>query len=728
MQRRGRTRRGRTPLSRTERSGDVREGARRSACLRLWTCLLSWTILSGSVLSGCGGDEGDLDAPGPIPEGSPRLVEASFIGIGGQTPVAGDTVVLRFDRSVVVQGRSTSGFSFARPGDTFGIDAALGQSVPGSDRVEIRLGDGAVLVPGDPGVDPDVTLANIAYSGSDLVQVEGTNGLRAARARRDAALGDRTAGAPVLVGARLVDADQDGVTDSGDLVVVTFDVPIRIPAGSSVSASFLLPVPGDSFGAGATLAPASSLEANRAAAITLGSDPVLTPDGTFDAAFLAPGSPSGLEVAGSTTIVGLLPTKALSGIRADVGRRAGAAPGDGRAAESLLGPPEPPGGRGGVAGATDPPAAQPLAAEPAGGAPDPSVGGGGQAGILARPADALVVGGRLLVADTGHHRVLIYGSYPVSGDAQPLVVLGQADRRSTEPNRGGTPSLATLRAPTGLASDGTRLAVADTGNHRILIWSAIPTAMGTPADIVIGQEDPDGGLPNVGRVAGPNTLKAPRGLAASSDAFVVADTENHRVLVFGAMETLAGFDAARAVVGQASFGATLPNRGLFAPTFETLKAPEGVLVDGTRLCVADTGNHRVLLWKKVLRPDRPGPNGAGADGLYGQGSFESASAAPASDVTLLGPSGLAMDAARSLLVVSDTGHHRIVFYADLDGAPGRRPSAVGVLGQATILGGAANRGAEEAGLDTLSGPRGIFWNGYDVVVADTGNDRVAFYR
>jgi hypothetical protein len=285
------------------------------------------------------------------------------------------------------------------------------------------------------------------------------------------------------------------------------------------------------------------------------------------------------------------------------------------------------------------------------------------------------------------------------------------------------PSAATLSGPEGLASDGTRLAVADTGNHRVLIWSQIPTATGAPADVILGQATADRSSPNAAGAAGASTLKGPRGLASSADAFLVADAGNHRVLVHGTLATLVGFDAARVVIGQTGFGASQPNRGLPAPTFETLKAPGDVLVAGERLYVADTENHRVLAWNRV-----PTSSGRGADGLYGQGSFGSAAAAPATDVTLLGPSGLAMDFARSLLVVSDSGHHRIVFYENLAGALGEPPGTVGVLGQATLAGGAPNRGGEGAGPGTLSGPLGVFWNGYDVVVADAGNDRVAFYR
>ena len=43
-----------------------------------------------------------------------------------------------------------------------------------------------------------------------------------------------------------------------------------------------------------------------------------------------------------------------------------------------------------------------------------------------------------------------------------------------------------LRNPTGVATDGTVLAIADTDNNRVLIWLHLPTVNGQPADVVVG--------------------------------------------------------------------------------------------------------------------------------------------------------------------------------------------------------------------------------------------------
>ena len=46
-----------------------------------------------------------------------------------------------------------------------------------------------------------------------------------------------------------------------------------------------------------------------------------------------------------------------------------------------------------------------------------------------------------------------------------------------------------MRLPTAVATDGRNLAVADTANNRVLLWKSIPTQIGQPADIVVGQPD-----------------------------------------------------------------------------------------------------------------------------------------------------------------------------------------------------------------------------------------------
>ena len=90
------------------------------------------------------------------------------------------------------------------------------------------------------------------------------------------------------------------------------------------------------------------------------------------------------------------------------------------------------------------------------------------------------------MADTLNHRVLIYNSVPTSNGASADVVLGQADFNSAEDQPASSTS---LRDPTAVFSDGVRLIITDLGHNRVLIYNKIPTTNNAPPDVVVGQPD-----------------------------------------------------------------------------------------------------------------------------------------------------------------------------------------------------------------------------------------------
>lgn len=103
---------------------------------------------------------------------------------------------------------------------------------------------------------------------------------------------------------------------------------------------------------------------------------------------------------------------------------------------------------------------------------------------------AFAVNGVLMVADMNNNRTLIWNSVPTANDTPADLVLGQADFLSCQPNRGEADASAyTMHKPGGVWSDGERLVVADTGNNRLLIWNTFPALSNTPADLVVGQPD-----------------------------------------------------------------------------------------------------------------------------------------------------------------------------------------------------------------------------------------------
>src|SRR2546427_636999 len=177
---------------------------------------------------------------------------------------------------------------------------------------------------------------------------------------------------------------------------------------------------------------------------------------------------------------------------------------------------------------------------------------GGVSGLAYANDMLFVVDSNRIGAAPVNHRILIFknlsGALPKPTDElfydRPCpvclgtadVVLGQPDFTTTNISltAGG------LRAPTAVASDGRVIAVADTDNNRVLIWSTIPTRNGVPADIVVGQPDfthgsiPGGGVPNA------KSMRGPPGVWIQNGRLFVADTQNHRVLIFNSVPTANG--------------------------------------------------------------------------------------------------------------------------------------------------------------------------------------------
>ena len=201
--------------------------------------------------------------------------------------------------------------------------------------------------------------------------------------------------------------------------------------------------------------------------------------------------------------------------------------------------------------------------------------------------------GKLLVADTGNNRVLIWNVVPTSYPSEPDYVLGQSGFDTCSANRGGATGAATLSAPGGVASYRGQLEVSDTGNNRVLVWNSIPTSSGTGATAVLGQTTMTASAPGAPG-ASDTGLNAPRAVSTNGNQLFVADTGNHRVLAFDLEPSIV--KTATTVLGQADFSATSANRG-GSTSADTLSAPQGVRVFDGMLMVADTGNARELIYR-----------------------------------------------------------------------------------------------------------------------------------
>jgi len=215
------------------------------------------------------------------------------------------------------------------------------------------------------------------------------------------------------------------------------------------------------------------------------------------------------------------------------------------------------------------------------------------------PQSALLTpAGHLIVADTGNNRVLIWNPdiMPASGPLpEPSVVVGQRNMESCLSNETGDsgPNDSTLSGPRAVWSDGTRLVVADSENNRLLIWDRIPGDDFQPANHVVGQADFNGQFENRDGTPSEFTLCNPQSVDVNSfGQMAVADSCNHRVLVWDAVP---GLDSAPAnhVLGKNTFA---DDSEPTAPSARNLRFPTGARFHDRNLIVVDHGHSRVLVF------------------------------------------------------------------------------------------------------------------------------------
>jgi hypothetical protein len=306
------------------------------------------------------------------------------------------------------------------------------------------------------------------------------------------------------------------------------------------------------------------------------------------------------------------------------------------------------------------------------------------------PTGVVVERDLLIVADAWNHRVLIWHRLPKRSNAPADVVLGQADFTAVDANRGRSVAGAeTLNWCYGVALVGDRLVVADTGNRRVLIWNCVPTANGQPADLVLGQRDFQcrdeiaGGEPGIVGMRWPHAASG-----WSTGGLQVADAGNHRILLWRAWPAEHGTPP-DLVLGQRDLTASEPNGGGYWPDAATLNMPYGLttvecegggrggvenegresavapggverggdLAGGGWLVAADTANSRLLAW-----PAAALATGA-AVGLSGQDDFgakgDNRWHAPARD-SLCWP--YSVSARDGILAIADSGNNRVVLW------------------------------------------------------------------
>jgi uncharacterized protein (TIGR03437 family) len=275
---------------------------------------------------------------------------------------------------------------------------------------------------------------------------------------------------------------------------------------------------------------------------------------------------------------------------------------------------------------------------------------------------------------------------------QASVVLGQPNSTTT------TNSYTTqsgFRTPTAIASDGQILVLADTDNNRVLIWKTIPTATNQPADIVLGQKD----FVTVQEppVLNSSSFRGPEGVWVQGTRLFVADTQDHRVMVWNNIPT-SNNQPADYVLGEPNFSTAPPSTTSdLPPTATNLFSPVSVTSDGQRLFVTDLGHNRVLIWNSI-----PTQNGQAADVVVGQ-----------PDMTSEGDNNYA-----GTCVKNGT---------DTDGNP-TYPSGCKTFCPSTGTDADSNPTYPIRCGVTMSFPRFALSDGHRLFIADGGNDRVLVYN
>ncbi len=225
-----------------------------------------------------------------------------------------------------------------------------------------------------------------------------------------------------------------------------------------------------------------------------------------------------------------------------------------------------------------------------------AAGGRGPENGMNLPTGVLISEGRLIVADAWHHRILVWDRVPENSSTPPDLVLGQPHDAAVEPNMGGPCSAASLYWPFGIGLVGSVFWVADTGNRRVLGWSGGLPEPGRPADIVLGQPDSYSHQENRGDQVGPASFRWPHAITGSDDMLLVADAGDHRVLGWSPIP--AGDRCADLVFGQPDFFTA--NEWPYGPQCgNRFRFPYAASVYNQQLAVADTANNRVLLWDSV---------------------------------------------------------------------------------------------------------------------------------
>ncbi len=389
---------------------------------------------------------------------------------------------------------------------------------------------------------------------------------------------------------------------------------------------------------------------------------------------------------------------------------------------------------------------------------------GGVGGVAYANGKLYIVDANRLNLSPVNHRVLVMdtATFPKATDEIPAyisrcaVCVGEASLVLGQQNFTDTAfgvAADKMRLPTGIATDGQRLVVADTLNNRVLVWTSLPTASGQPANLVLGQSRFDQVKTPI--VTDAKSLRAPQGVWIQNGRLFVADAQNHRVLIWNTFPT-ANEQPADLVLGQNTFTDAVeldPIKNNITIAANSLLTPTSVTSDGTRVFVTDLGLNRVLIWNSI-----PTRNHQPADVVIGQKDFtehfsnnvedlcipldEDRNKEPDTDAngnliypfrcakTLNFPRYAFSDGTR--LFIADGGNDRVLIYKTVpteNGAPadiilGQPDEFQSVVSSATDL---FHPLLRQSAADITATPTALAWDGTNLYVTDPSNRRILVF-
>ncbi|NBC24860.1 MAG: hypothetical protein GVX78_04505 [Bacteroidetes bacterium] len=213
------------------------------------------------------------------------------------------------------------------------------------------------------------------------------------------------------------------------------------------------------------------------------------------------------------------------------------------------------------------------------------------------PYGVTVFNNKLIIADTGNRRVLVFDDIPKENYPAASYVIGKNEfsDRDYDPLNPIWPYSVKL-------NEKGCLAITDTQYYRVLVWKNWNTAFSNKADVIIGQSNfEENGQNQFGLHPKSHTLNWCYDSHFYKDGIIVADTGNSRLLWFPTVPEENNSPAA-GVIGKPNFNTGSEFSETQIGTHQSLYWPFSISIDSRNslLYLADTGNHRLVIYKLLI--------------------------------------------------------------------------------------------------------------------------------